>query len=1033
MMHVFFSEKNGLLFSKINDCCIMKANFRHNDSTDSAASGPQSHYDMDAIRLDAELSIASRIDDREQQLNSVGSSSSMDASWDQRQSSTARFMSQEGVLQLTKDLRKFSEALTALKVVFLEEKDTFDKTVRVLAHERLGELLQVLKILVDKYSDLNSTEILPAAGFLIKHVKDFNYENDNSSVSPEIFRAINNLAMVFSNSVSECLMGDAHISPNLSVVQSPSFEGLESVNVRPRHSEPDIALNFSPGSAYLSSEAAVPDVSGSENVDDLLYQMESGLEMAFDRAKILSKYLNDLITFVKKKAHLEMEHAKNLLKLSQSTKPALSEQSFLPFQSLYCTSLDHDREYASNCLSMYQSSLLQQKFIEPLLAKKNEHDKKRKSIREVWMREKKRSEESIMAMKKAKQTYQTRVVEYQKAKEAAIKAEGDQMNQQTNAAQQSHRPPLSVGSLYPTSSSGKMDKKKRLEEDTNLKATQAEMNYRAYVNEANKRLRELDKHKVSYIQQLRELITQCDQTAKTVTIAYFQHHYQLFSPLPIQFQAMCEDAKRYEPGYQYSDYIRNLPAQPTHSRLDFEFESYSTGGSSYLISTGITKLHESDDVAQSPKPKGTRATNKTFSDTESSSSRSLDDLSPSASPGDFSRSTRERRDSAEGSLSSEELLDDGKDTGTGASLSLSGNAPTPDASPVALRHQISKQAGKIAGNLKGAFKNKKHKSSLFGVDFSVAAQSSPDGIPFLIKCCIAEIDNRALCTKGIYRVNGVKNRVEKLCAQFDLVAERIDLTQHTPHDISGVLKYFLRQLPEPLMQFRFYKSFLDIAKDYQNLINSTNDAANQAKEDGRPAPAQPEKHVLDSFVTKIRDTVEQLPIENKNTLQYIISHLTRIAYHSRENKMSASNLAIVFGPTLMRPVSMDGNESLKTLIDMPYQSRIVEMLIVHKDFIFGTFSHQAGNIFPFSGFQPSLSLSGKSSDVGTFTSQDSVNKITSGMNMLSSTEGGKTEDKDVSEGDVLLDFGESSTTEGNESEPFSTVMCIKRLPNAYLM
>ena len=74
-----------------------------------------------------------------------------------------------------------------------------------------------------------------------------------------------------------------------------------------------------------------------------------------------------------------------------------------------------------------------------------------------------------MAMKKAKQTYQTRVVEYQKAKEAAIKAEGDQMNQQTNAAQQSHRPPLSVGSLYPTSSSGKMDKKKRLEEDTNLK------------------------------------------------------------------------------------------------------------------------------------------------------------------------------------------------------------------------------------------------------------------------------------------------------------------------------------------------------------------------------------------------------------------------------------------------------------------------------------------------------------------------------------------------------------------------------------
>jgi len=31
-------------------------------------------------------------------------------------------MSQEGVFQLTKDLRKFSEALTALKAVFLDER-----------------------------------------------------------------------------------------------------------------------------------------------------------------------------------------------------------------------------------------------------------------------------------------------------------------------------------------------------------------------------------------------------------------------------------------------------------------------------------------------------------------------------------------------------------------------------------------------------------------------------------------------------------------------------------------------------------------------------------------------------------------------------------------------------------------------------------------------------------------------------------------------------------------------------------------------
>ena len=36
--------------------------------------------------------------------------------------SYSKLMSQEGVYQLTKDLRTFSEALTALKAVFLDER-----------------------------------------------------------------------------------------------------------------------------------------------------------------------------------------------------------------------------------------------------------------------------------------------------------------------------------------------------------------------------------------------------------------------------------------------------------------------------------------------------------------------------------------------------------------------------------------------------------------------------------------------------------------------------------------------------------------------------------------------------------------------------------------------------------------------------------------------------------------------------------------------------------------------------------------------
>lgn len=131
---------------------------------------------------------------------------------------------------------------------------------------------------------------------------------------------------------------------------------------------------------------------------------------------------------------------------------------------------------------------------------------------------------------------------------------------------------------------------------------------------------------------------------------------------------------------------------------------------------------------------------------------------------------------------------------------------------------------------------------LFGQDFSQAARGTPDGVPFILKKCVCEIERRALRTKvtsgrrlgpswglrgetrpggraegrgggagrrawqrltagapartpqGIYRVNGVKTRVEKLCQAFENGKELVELSQASPHDISNVLKLYLRQV-----------------------------------------------------------------------------------------------------------------------------------------------------------------------------------------------------------------------------------------------
>lgn len=63
-------------------------------------------------------------------------------------------------------------------------------------------------------------------------------------------------------------------------------------------------------------------------------------------------------------------------------------------------------------------------------------------------------------------------------------------------------------------------------------------------------------------------------------------------------------------------------------------------------------------------------------------------------------------------------------------------------------------------------------------------------------------------------------------------------------------------------------------------------------------------------------------------------YLCRVTEQSNENKMSASNLGIIFGPTLIRPRQTDATVSLSSLVDYPYQARVVELLITFYEKIF---------------------------------------------------------------------------------------------------
>lgn len=57
----------------------------------------------------------------------------------------------------------------------------------------------------------------------------------------------------------------------------------------------------------------------------------------------------------------------------------------------------------------------------------------------------------------------------------------------------------------------------------------------------------------------------------------------------------------------------------------------------------------------------------------------------------------------------------------------------------------------------------------------------------------------------------------------------------------------------------------------------------------------------DDILRKLREVVVNLPKANFRTAAKIISHLKLVADNEEDNQMSACNLGIVFGPTLLRP------------------------------------------------------------------------------------------------------------------------------------
>ncbi|CAN9503460.1 unnamed protein product [Ophioblennius macclurei] len=184
----------------------------------------------------------------------------------------------------------------------------------------------------------------------------------------------------------------------------------------------------------------------------------------------------------------------------------------------------------------------------------------------------------------------------------------------------------------------------------------------------------------------------------------------------------------------------------------------------------------------------------------------------------------------------------------------------------------------------------------FGVQVNVLT-SKANPVPKVVELLLMHVEINGLYTEGLYRKSGSACRARELHQILETDPECAILDDYPIHTITGLLKRWLRELPDPLMTFSLYSDFLH-------------------------AVELPEKC---ERIRAVYQKVDELPPANYNTLERLIFHLVRVAKEEEHNKMSSSALAIVFAPCILR--SPDFDDPFLGMRDVAKTTSCVEILI----------------------------------------------------------------------------------------------------------
>ncbi|XP_064839357.1 rho GTPase-activating protein 4 isoform X2 [Oncorhynchus masou masou] len=202
--------------------------------------------------------------------------------------------------------------------------------------------------------------------------------------------------------------------------------------------------------------------------------------------------------------------------------------------------------------------------------------------------------------------------------------------------------------------------------------------------------------------------------------------------------------------------------------------------------------------------------------------------------------------------------------------------------------------------------------TLFTSDMLGFIQSSGQQIPVVVESCIRFINLHGLHHEGIFRVPGSQREVNHIRDAFERGEDPLADSDCDIDSVAGVLKLYFRGLDPPLFPDEYYTELLDCVQN-----------------EGLAEKAAQIKSVVSSF-----------PRPLLIVIRYLFAFLNHVSQYSDENMMQPYNLAVCFGPSLLR-----GSDSGDVVARQPQVNDLVKTMILQYDVVFPCQSELPGPVY----------------------------------------------------------------------------------------